>query len=150
MKILGLERIFKTPGNPEKPPFLFHGSLTGDIEELEPRERHKPEESIGARVYATPFPAWAAAHSWDWSSEDRVDTRIKNGKVVLIIPKHLKEKLFVPVYIYKVPSESFNKTGKEFTGNTYDSVQKIKPVSVEKFNSVIEAIQYFDGEISYI
>jgi hypothetical protein len=164
MKIPGLEG-FGNKNNQEKPPFLYHGSTIGGIEELNPRERHKPDEKIGARVYASNLPAWAAAHSWDWSSDEKyiskkkfgltettqIDTRVRGGRVILQIPKGMDmTRLAVPVYIYKVPSESFNLTSKEGSGCTYDSSENIIPIEVEKFNSVTEALHHYGGELVFV
>lgn len=147
MKIPGLE-IFGNKNKHEKPPFLYHGSTTAGIVELNPRERHKPNEEVGARVYATQSPAWAAAHSWDWSSDEGIKLHIdKSGKVVLQVPAQFRARMEVPVYLYKVPSVSFNLTSEEGSGSTYDSGENIVPVDVEKFNSVIEAVQHFGGEV---
>ena len=41
----------------EKEPFLYHGSLTPNIKEFEPRVRHTPDDGTVSRVYATQSPA---------------------------------------------------------------------------------------------
>jgi hypothetical protein len=38
----------------EKPPFLYHGSPKGDIEEFIPRVSSGTGDNFGARVYASP------------------------------------------------------------------------------------------------
>lgn len=159
MKIPGLES-FGNKRTQEKPPFLYHGTTVGGIEELNPRERHKPDEKIGASIYASNLPAWAVAHSWDWSTDEKyvsktrfgitkktqIDTMIVGGRVILQIPKSMDmTRLNVPVYIYKVPSESFHLM--EGSGATYNSTESVIPLEVEKFNSVTEALHHYGGEI---
>lgn len=135
----------------EKPPFLYHGSLTAGIKELEPRERHKPDENIGSRIYATPLPGWAVAHSFPWSSDEGFDANVEgDNMVVLVVPKGQEERLNVPVYIYKVLGDNFNKTKEEGTGNTFDSKEKVSVIGVEKFNSVTEALKHFRGKAVFI
>lgn len=138
------------PNRQEKAPFLYHGSLTSDIAEFEPRERHKPDENIGPRVYATQMPAWAAAHSWDWSSDEGINLEIKNEKVILEVPSKFKDRLNVPIYIYKLPSDSFNILSGEGSGKTFSSTEKVRPLEVERFNSVNEAVEHFGGEVVYM
>ncbi|MDD5721344.1 MAG: hypothetical protein PHT16_02775 [Candidatus Pacebacteria bacterium] len=53
------------------------------------------------------------------------------------------------VCIYKVPSDSFDLTTTEQTGETYDSKVPVRPISSERFNSVSEAIKKFGGEIIF-
>ncbi len=134
----------------EREPFLYHGSLTPDIKEFEPRVRHTPEDGIGPRVYATQSPAWAAAHSWDWSSDEGIRLSVaEGGKIVLEVPKSLSQRLEVPIYIYRLPRHSFNQA--EGSGLTFSSAEKVKPVGQsEKFNSVTEALKHFGGEIIFI
>lgn len=58
--------------NPMK---LYHGTLTDNIELLEPRLRYTPgeEEDSPAGIYATDDPAFAAAHAFPWSSLEGID-----------------------------------------------------------------------------
>ncbi len=139
---------------PEKPPFLYHGTLTSSITILNPRIRHEPDDAKIPRVYASHLPAFSAAHSWDWSSNEGVNTTVEGDVVTLEIPKNLpdlEKRLNMPVYMYKVPSGSFNKTGEEGTGNTYSSAEEVKPVgNPEAFNSVIEAVEHFGGKVVFI
>lgn len=144
-----LEKFERKPNKIEKPPFLYHGSVTSEIKELEPRHRHTPYEEAGYRIYASHSPAFSAAHGFSWSSEEGFDTYEKNGQIVLKVPKRLKERLNVPIHIYKVPSATFSKTIQETTGFTWDSAEKVCPVGVERFNSVIEAVEHFGGKIVY-
>lgn len=155
MKEPNLEKLKENKsGNHEKPPFIYHGSLSGGIAVLIPRIKHEPDDAKIPRVYASHLPAFAAAHSWDWSSKEGVDTKVEDNVVTLEIPKdlpNLKKRLNIPVYIYKVPSDGFNKTEEEDTGNTYDSKEEVKPVGNPKvFNSVTEAVEYFGGKVVYI
>ena len=134
----------------EKPAFVYHGSITPNIQEFEPRERYKPQEGVGARIYATDLPAFAAAHSFPWHSAEGFDLSLVEEKVVFTVPNVHKDRLNALVYIYKLPSDTFNWTAEEKTGHTFDSREQVKPISIENFNSVTEAIQHFGGEVVFL
>jgi hypothetical protein len=57
---------------PEKPPILYHGTITPNIELFKPRKRYTPSSDSGPRVYASGNPAFAAAHSFPWHSGEGV------------------------------------------------------------------------------
>ena len=148
MENFGPEDLHK--GRMEKPPFLYHGSLNGDIKVLEPREGHTPAEGVGKRIYATQLPAWAAAHSWDWSSDEGIRLSIEDeDRVLLQVPRAHAERLDVPVFIYRLPSGTFNLLPGG-SGYTFDSTEKVRTADVQKFNSVKEAVEHFGGKVVII
>lgn len=55
--------------------FFYHGSSTDGINRLEPRLRYTPGEELDspASIYASDLPAFAAAHSFPWSSDEGID-----------------------------------------------------------------------------
>lgn len=135
----------------EKPELLFHGSDVADIENLEPRKRFTPAgKDVPERIYAGDNPAFAAAHSFPWGSAEGFRLSVEEGKVVFEVPKKFKDRLTKKVYIYKLPSEKFEITTEEETGHTFHSQEAVKPIGVEEFESVQDAIEHFGGIVSYI
>ncbi|MCX6716003.1 MAG: hypothetical protein NT077_03220 [Candidatus Taylorbacteria bacterium] len=74
----------------------------------------------------------------------------EDDRVVFVVPEQMKNRLNVEVYVYKFLSDSFDLLKDvEPIGHNYWTQQKIKPVSSERFDSVIEAIEHFGGEVRY-
>lgn len=61
----------------EKPDFLYHGSPNPDIQELEPRKGHVPDDKDLERSFASDLPAFAAAHGFSWASKEGFNRRKK-------------------------------------------------------------------------
>lgn len=139
----------------KKPSFFYHGSVTPDIAELEPRRRYTPGAYEGKEilksVYAGDDPAYCAAHAFPWGSDEGFELDFENGKVVLSVPEQFKERLSVRVYVYKLPGEPFEllKEVKPI-GHNFATQEKVKPLAVEEFNSVEEAVNHYGGEVRYI
>ena len=135
----------------EKNQFVYHGSSTGGITELEPRQRYTPHgEDVGSRVYASPSPSFAAAQSFPWSSDDGVDILYENGTLVLVIPEEYKDWLNRKVFIYKLDAQDFTQTIEDQTGKTVHSNCPVTPQEIFEFNSVVDAIEYFGGRVKNI
>lgn len=135
----------------EKTEFVYHGSITGDIEEFEPRKRYVPGGAdVPPRVYATINPAFAAAHSFPWSSDEGIDLRIEGDKVTLCIPAQYKDRLNQPVFIYKIKGDLFSKTTEEATGETLHAEESVRPEEVQEFASVTEALEHFGGAVEIL
>ena len=130
---------------------LYHGTLTPGIKKFEPRRRFVPGgiENIPARIYATDDPAFAAMHSFPWSSDEGIDIIEYDGKLVLQVPKIFKERLNTPVYIYQLPADTFILTEEEETGNTYHSDVAVAPKDVSAFSSVIEAVEHYGCSVAF-
>jgi len=123
----------------------------GDIEEFEPRKRYTPGVAdVPPRIYASGNPAFAAAHSFPWSSDEGVDLSLENGQVLLRVPERIKSRLDQPVYIYTFDPDSFSHTSEEKMEETYHSEQKVKPHQVVQFRSVTEAVSYFGGVVEVV
>lgn len=133
----------------EKPPFVYHGSDAGTIEDFEPRKRFTPAEDVGELVYASDLPAFAAAHSFPWGTDEGFDLSINDGRIIFRVPVQFKERLMIPVFVYKLSSEQFDWNAQESTGHTLSSARQVKPSSIEQFSSVEEAIRHFGGEVIY-
>lgn len=134
----------------EKPEFLFHGSIGAGIELLEPRKRYTPSAGVPERVYASGNPAFAAAHSFPWSSDEGIDLRIEDGKLILMVPRRLASRLEQPVSIYRLPSEYFEFTEEESMKLTYHSVTPVAPIEAMPFDSVTEAVEHFGGMVEIL
>jgi len=136
----------------EKPTFLYHGSNVPNIEVIEPRKRYTPggAQNVPERIYAGDLPAFAAAHSFPWGSDEGFDLSIENGKVIFKVPNKFKDRLAQKVYLYKISSDKFAWTSGEGTGHTYHSQEATRPDEIQEFNSVQEAIEHFGGEVIYI
>lgn len=127
--------------------YLYHGTVTSGITTLEPRKRYTPQGVDLKAIYATPLPAFAAAHAFPWSTDEGVDLDIVEGKVVLVVTESFKERLNVKIYMYKVSAENFEQTKDELTGYTYHTTVATPVISVEEFNDVQSAILHFGGEV---
>jgi hypothetical protein len=136
----------------EKPEFLYHGSNAPNIEIIEPRKRLTPggRQDVPERVYAGDSPAFAAAFSFPWKTEEGFNLSIQNGKVVFKVPNKFKDRLMQKVYLYKIPSDKFEWTSGEGTGHTYHSQEATRPDEIQEFSSVQEAVEHFGGEVVYI
>lgn len=136
---------------PEKLAIVYHGSVSGDIQEFEPRKRFTPSGAdVPPRVYATPNPAFAAAHSFPWSSDEGIDVTFKDGQTILVIPEEHRDRLNQPVFIYELSGDNFELTEEEETGETYHSVSGVVPDEVRSFSSVTEAVEHFGGRIKIV
>ncbi len=133
------------------PEFIYHGSITGEIKEFEPRKRYTPSEEVATkRTYASDNPCFAVMHSFPWSSEEGIDIVEKEDKLYLQIPKDLQNRLNQPIYIYKLSGDNFVLTEEENTGNTYHTEKPVKPLSVKRFSTVTEGIEYYGGAIEVL
>ncbi|NCT55601.1 hypothetical protein GW755_02015 [bacterium] len=135
------------------PEILYHGSPASDIAALEPRKRYTPgKDKISAppRVYASPNPAFSAAHSFAWGSNEGFRLSVDSaGKVLFTVPIKFKQRLEQPVFIYKFPSEGFVHTDEEKTGQTYHTEGTVKPTEIEAFENVQKAIEHLGGVVEY-
>jgi len=136
------------------PKFVYHGSVTPDIKMFEPRKRYTPgefsENEINEAIYAGDDPAYCAAHAFPWGSEEGFNLFYENDKVVLEVPEKYKDSLNQKVYIYKLPSSAFKLLDIEPKGHNFWSKEKVKPIGIQKFNSVTEAIKTLGGKIRII
>jgi len=129
--------------------FLYHGSATDGIKYLEPRLRYTPgEEFISpAGVYASDLPAFAAAHSFPWTSNEGIDLYVDGKTVVLEIPSMLADSLQRNTYIYVVDRREFAPVECEYTGHTFRATTPVHCLEMISFPSVIDAIEYYEGRV---
>jgi hypothetical protein len=129
---------------------LYHGSTTQNIKVLEPRKRFTPAGKIDFdAIYASPLPAFAAAHSFPWSSEEGIGLDVNRDKVVLSVPMKFADRVYVPVSIYKLSSDDFEQTKEEETGFTWHTTKNAPVIEEQKYGSVMEAIKQLGGEIEF-
>ena len=142
--------------NPEQeaaPETLYHGTVTGDIGELEPRRRSIPDganpETQPKLVYASDNAAFAAAHSFHWGSSEGFELSVEKDGVLFRVPEDQKERLNVPVQLYTLSGEHFIRTAGEGTGHSFQTKEPTKPSTKESFSTVQQAIEYFGGKVEY-
>jgi len=137
------------------PTVLYHGSQTDAIQTLEPRRRYTPgtEKDPPAGVYASDDPAFAAAHSFPWSSNEGVDLYFDRAEddasecVVLEVPQEIVSRLDIPVHVYSVCSETFSLLDIPPQGHNYRSIAKVNCLAKSSFNTVKEAILHYRGKV---
>lgn len=131
--------------------YLYHGSTTQNIQTLEPRKRYTPQGAIDfSAIYATPSPAYAATHAFPWSSDDGVGLDIDEGGVHISIPARMKERLSVPVSIYKISSENFEHTKEELTGYTWHTTHPVSVIEEMQCSSVEKAFEALGVKYRYV
>lgn len=131
--------------------YLYHGSITQNIKILEPRKRYTPQGKIDySAIYATSLPAYAAAHSFPWSTDEGVRLDVCENSVDLSIPKSLKDRLQVPISIYKLSSEGFEHTKEELTGYTWHTIHPVEVIEEIRYPSVEIALKELGVKFQYI
>ena len=131
--------------------YLYHGSITSEIRELEPRKRYTPGVLKGRAkpaIYAAADPAYAVAHGFPWGSSEGFDVYEYNGVVTLVVPKKHKKRLNQPVFIYKISGKI--RSFVWIKTKIYISYRKVKPTEVISFSSVAKAIKYYKGKIKIV
>lgn len=140
----------------EKPPFVYHGSPNPNIEEFEPHKRYTPGamqgQEIPPAIYAGDDPGYAAAHGFAWGSSEGMKLGYHNEKLILEVPKEHVDRIEHKVYVYKLPSGSFELLDDvEPWGHNYWSKVAVKPVEPpQEFTSVRQAVEHFGGEVKII
>ena len=131
--------------------YLYHGSIIQNIKILEPRKRYTPQGKIDyPAIYATPLPAYAAAHSFPWSTDEGFGLDVDEHGVGLSIPKNLRERLQVPISIYKLSSEGFEHTKEELTGQTWHKTNPVEVIEEVKYPSVEVALKELGAKFHYV
>jgi diadenosine tetraphosphate (Ap4A) HIT family hydrolase len=129
--------------------FLYHGSSTDDIERLEPSLRYTPGEELDspASIYASDLPAFAAAHSFPWSSDEGIDLYVDGTIVTLEILETHFDRLQKATYIYLVADNQFSLLECESSGHTFRTTQPVDCLQKISFPSVVEAIEHYGGRV---
>jgi hypothetical protein len=128
---------------------LYHGTQIDNIEHLEPRLRYTPgkESSSPPGIYASDLPAFAAAHSFPWSSDEGIDLYVAESTVVMEIPRSLLPRLQAKIYIYTVDSHPFSRVEQESTGHTFRATVPVDCLEKIGFENVVDAIEYYGGQV---
>lgn len=130
---------------------FYHGSTVQGLTTLEPRKRYTPAGKIDfAAIYASPDPAFAAMHAFPWSSDEGFDIEMNGGKTVLIVPSVKAERLNVPISIYKIPSDDFQITKEETTGETWHTSEPVPVLEETKYDNVKQALENLGAAIRLI
>lgn len=129
--------------------FFYHGSSTDGIERLEPRLRYTPAEEFNSPsgIYASDLPAFAAAHSFPWSSDEGIDLYVDRDIVIMEIPLSILPRLQKPIHIYVVDGNLFSLVESESTGHTFRRTEAVDCLEKISFPSVQEAIEHFGGRV---
>lgn len=105
-------------------------------------------------IYATDDLAFAAAHAFPWSSKEGIDLyydvdESKGGPpfLHLEVPANLFARLNQPVYIYKLESKNFTWIKEDVAGKSYRSLEPAKCLSVQRFDTALNAIETFGGKV---
>lgn len=131
-------------------PHLYHGSTTQHIKVLEPRQRYTPQGKIEyAAIYATPLTAYAASHSFPWSTDEGVKLDVVDGIVEMSIPTSLRERLKEPISIYKIPDTDFIHTTEETTGYTWHTTKPVEVLEETQYESVEKALEELGAKVTY-
>lgn len=131
--------------------FLYHGSTTQNIKILEPRKRYTPQGKINySAIYATSLVGFAAAHSFPWSTREGVGLDVYEDLIELSIPKNLKERLQVPISIYKLSAKGFEHTKEETSGYTWHTINPVKVLEEIKYLSVEIALKELGVKFEYV
>jgi hypothetical protein len=130
--------------------YLYHGSTTQNLKNLEPRKRFTPNGEIDySAIYATPSPAFAITHSFPWSTNEGFDLSIEDGEIFFSVPSNFRERLNVQISIYKLPSEGFQQTKEESTGYTWHATKDTLVLEEVKYESVLEALEKLNVKVSF-
>lgn len=141
------------------PATLYHGSITENINRLEPRQRFTPgnEQNAPEAIYATDDPAFAAAHAFPWASTEGInlyydEDELNEGRpcVHIEVPSALFERLNQPVTLYTLGSKTFSWVEEEVVGRTYRSLEAVQTLGAQRFNTVTEAIETYGGKVIMI
>lgn len=132
-------------------PHLYHGSTIQNLTTLIPHNRYSPAGAISyGAIYATPSTAFAATQAFPWSSDEGIDVEINENKMTLLIPLSMKDRLLVPISIYKVSVDTFIHTKEEYTGYTWHTTVPIEVIEEVKYESVLDAFEKLGVEVKYV
>lgn len=134
---------------------IYHGTIIQGLKVIKPFKRFTPggpelADQIPPRIYATYNPAFAAAHSFPWSSDDGVDIVVEDGVVTVVVPHDKQQVLRQEICIYTLPDSSFVFTEEEEMGLTYHSTEEVASLSCKCFDSVKEAMSELGGNVKII
>jgi hypothetical protein len=131
--------------------YLYHGSTTQGLKILEPGKRYTPQGKIDYEaIYATTIPAFAAVHSFPWSTDEGVGLDVNDMKVDISVPFGIRGRLQVPISIYTISSENFEHTREEVSGYTWHSTSTTEVIEETKYESVEIALRELGARLEYI
>lgn len=82
-----------------------------------------------------------------WNKQKIEPLLFKSEHVVLEVPRDLEERLNKPIFIYQVPAKSFELLNIPPYNHNYRSLEPVKCIAKQRFETVIEAITYFGGTV---
>lgn len=132
-----------------KQKYLYHGSIVPDIKILEPHKRYTPIGVDFEAIYASPLMAYAVAHSFPWGSDEGFDLDVRDEKVYFSVPARFKNRLQVPVYIYKISSDKFEYAEEELVGYTWYARTPIEVLDIISYPTIEEGFKTLGGIIEF-
>lgn len=136
--------------------YLYHGSDIPNIKTLRPFKRSTPGayrgREIPPAIYAADDPAYCLGHSISWGSDEGFKLGYySNGPCVFEIPIEHKDRIMIPVYLYKVSSDKFKLLSDvEPLGHNYWALEPVEVLDVVEFPNVVEGFKKYNGIIKYI
>ncbi len=124
----------------EKPPFLYHGSPHGGVEELNPSRKKQRDINEGPKIFATPN-LWLA--TLYMANESGKDCGTFNGTPYTLIIGSREEFIAKDKggHIYVLPSDKFTSNPDKGLGRLeWTSDEKVKPIKTIEFKSTLDAI----------
>lgn len=133
----------ETPHNAvekEKPPFLYHGSPHGQIDEFEPRQKSVRDPNEGPRIFATPELSLATI----FMSEQKISESGKFDDIPYAVIVGSKEAFIAKDkggHVYVLPSDKFKTDPDKGLGeNEWTSEERVKPIKKLEFKSTLDAM----------
>lgn len=131
--------------------YLYHASTTQGLKTLEPRQRYTPSRNMKfPAIYATPLAAYAATHSFPWSTDEGVKLNTADGVISLSVPESFRERIQVPISIYKLPDTNFVHTDDEVTGHTWHTTESVGVLEEIKYDSVEKALTELGAHLTFV
>ena len=125
----------------ERPPVLYHGSISPDLEEVEPRRTRWRDKNEGPRVFATPDKRLATIFA---GKNERV---VRSGKfndtpyAVIIGSAEEFMKEDVGGHIYTLSTDGFEYDPQKGLGeNEWTCQSKVKPLDKTRLDSALDAM----------
>jgi len=126
---------------PEKPEVLYHASRSGNVEQFEPRDEKKRDETEQAQIFATPSKAMATVFLVDTDDSWTHSGAMDSVPYIVISDRQRFEALDTGSYLYSLPSDSFESDPeKGLRELEYTSIENVEPVGSEYIPSALNAM----------
>ena len=134
----------KLENKSERPPVLYHGSPTPDLEELKPKTESWRDKKEGPQVFATSDKRLATIFIGKEFKESSIVRSGKFGDIPYAVILGSREEFIKDDkggYIYTLPTNKFECDPEKGLGvNEWTCKVTVKPRTVEKFDSALDAM----------